>query len=129
MLNGVQRSKELLVIEDDLLLKILIARAIALIDPEVRVDWASTAEEAAEMLSSKTYAGVLSDIFLSGGKTGLDLWEEVHARSPQIPFVMMSSMDLGDYFQRFEARTCPPFLSKPFKVNELTEALQGHLLK
>jgi hypothetical protein len=38
-------------------------------------------------------------------------------------------MDLGEYFQRFDARTCPPFLPKPFKVNELADALQGHLLR
>jgi DNA-binding NtrC family response regulator len=121
--------RELLVIEDDLPLKMLIARTIALIDPEVRVDWAATAEEAAEKLSCKTYLGVLSDIFLAGGKTGLDLWEEVHARTPDLPFVIMSSMDLGEYFQRFDARSCPPFLAKPFRVNELADALQGHLLR
>jgi DNA-binding NtrC family response regulator len=121
--------KELLVIEDDLNLKALIARTIALISPDTLVDWAATAEEASKKLSSKSYVGVLSDIFLAGGKSGLDLFDEVHARTPDLPFVIMSSMDLGEYFQHFEAKTCPPFLPKPFRVNDLAEALQGHLLR
>jgi DNA-binding NtrC family response regulator len=123
------RPKELLVIEDDLPLRIVIERAVAQLAPGVHVDWASTAEEATEKLSSRSYLGVLSDIFLAGGKTGLDLWEEVHARSPLLPFVLMSSMDLGEYFQHFESKPCPPFLAKPFRVNELTDTISSHLLR
>jgi DNA-binding NtrC family response regulator len=122
-------NKELLILEDDISLKILIARTIAMIDPAVQIDWASTVDEATAKIAKKDYAGVLSDIFVSGGKTGLDLWDQVHARHPELPFVMMSSMDLGDYFQHFDAQACPPFLPKPFRVSDLADALQGHLLK
>jgi DNA-binding NtrC family response regulator len=120
--------KKLLVVEDDAQVRLLIERTIAQVDDGIRLDWAGTIEEALAKISLKSYLGVLSDIYLPGPKTGLDLWEAVHSEHPELPFVIMSSMDLGEYLQAFETRQCPPFLAKPFRVNELAAAVRGHLL-
>lgn len=64
---------------------------------------------------------VLSDVIMPGGKSGVDLAEQLAATRPGLPVVLCSGYTGGD---QGRARAGDwPFLSKPFSLESLAQAL------
>jgi PAS domain S-box-containing protein len=64
---------------------------------------------------------VLSDVIMPGGKSGVDLAEQLAATRPGLPIVLCSGYTGGD---QGRARAGDwPFLSKPFSLETLAQAL------
>jgi len=64
---------------------------------------------------------VLSDVIMPGGKTGVDLAEQLAADRPGLPVVLCSGYTGGD---QGRARAGDwPFISKPFSLETLAQAL------
>jgi CheY-like chemotaxis protein len=64
---------------------------------------------------------VLSDVIMPGGKSGVDLAEQLAADRPGLPVVLCSGYTGGD---QSRARAGDwPFLSKPFSLESLAQAL------
>jgi FixJ family two-component response regulator len=64
---------------------------------------------------------VLSDVIMPGGKSGVDLAEQLAATRPGLPVVLCSGYTGGD---QGRARAGDwPFLSKPFSLETLAQAL------
>src|SRR3712207_4701738 len=68
-----------LVVEDDLTLKSFWSHILNDMYKKNKIDWASSEEEAETMIrnrwmKAKPYDLVISDIFLAGQKTGIELW-------------------------------------------------------
>jgi DNA-binding NtrC family response regulator len=121
-------NAKVLVVEDDVDLKVILERILLKIDPALKYEWVTTAEEAAVELRRDHYALVIADFTLEGKGTGIDLWELVQERYPHIPFMMMSALDVEMFFKLVgRNRTCPIFLPKPFYSGECRQVIESLL--
>lgn len=126
------QGKKVFIVEDDIELSAMIDRILKTIDPSVRIDWATSAEEAITRLNGTAltngnppYDLIIADIFLEGPKTGLDFWRRCSEDFPDIPLVITSGLSLDKYFKVVGHDTIsPPFLSKPFTVGECRNLLE-----
>lgn len=129
------RRQRVLVVEDDMELTGPIDRAIRSISPLVNIEWVTSTEAAISRIENgistrngKPYDLVLADIFLEGSLTGVDLWRICQSCLPEVPVVLMSGLPVDRFFNTLgENVISPPYLSKPFKVGECKQLLQGIL--
>ncbi len=121
-------NPSILVVEDDRNLSNAVHRALKRAFKSATIVWVTTAEEAETKLSQQSFNVVLSDLTLCGTKTGIDLWRTCKANHQTTPFVMMSGMPVAQFLDRMKAETQPPpFLPKPFHVEELFQMLREYL--
>jgi DNA-binding NtrC family response regulator len=72
------------------------------------------------------YDLVISDIFLEGADSGLDLYEHCQQEFPEMPVLVMSGVKQCKLSGMIgSSNICPPFLQKPFRVSACREALQS----
>lgn len=116
----VQTPSRVLLVEDD-------PQVAELIDAMLRdlghsVVRAGGVEEALSRLEQdKGIQLVLSDVIMPGGKSGVDLAEQLAATRPGLPVVLCSGYTGGD---QGRARAGDwPFISKPFSLETLAQAL------
>jgi len=121
--NGIRKS--VLVIEDDVSVSNLIERVLRGISPSLQLDWSTSAEDALSFFDSATteptacpYQLVICDFYLEGPKTGLEFWYFFRQRYPDVPFVLMSSVPLEDFFEPDDSSEVPYFLKKPFDIGQ-----------
>jgi response regulator of citrate/malate metabolism len=91
-------SNRVLIVEDDLSLmpfwSLILRRCLS----GAKIDWAVSCEQAKEFLSqadsSKSpYAMIITDIFLAGSDTGIDLLNSAEAQNSVAPKVLVTSAD------------------------------------
>jgi CheY-like chemotaxis protein len=133
--KALARPKSVLVVEDDPWIRPVLEGVVASIDPRIRVDWFESAEEAIAALEARRrdpvqgpYDLIVADIFLDGPSTGLDLWRECEDRFRETPIVVISSLPKERFQLALEKdETSPPFLEKPFSLEEARILLDGYL--
>jgi len=126
---------QILIVEDDLALTTVIDQVLYTIDPHIKCEWVTSAEQAAakikERLSESTdhpYDLILADIFLEGNKSGLELWEFCRDQFPDMPIVLTSALPVDKFLASIgESMICPPYLPKPFHAGECRQVLEGML--
>lgn len=133
-----QKKYKILIVEDDQCLELIIKKTLSSMGYEVDVHWLQSAEQAIQFLDIlKQQMGavnvdlVLSDIFTPGNSNGIDLAKYIQTKLPNLPIVMMSSMNATEYLSQMKntAEQIPPFLSKPFRPKDMKQTLEGMLLK
>jgi DNA-binding response OmpR family regulator len=102
------RAPRVLVVTDDLDLEPVCRSALRALDPELRLDWARTSEQALGKLRSQPYEAAVVDAVLGRHR-------------PQLPVILMASLP-QDVVAPASGR---PFLRKPFDVQELRRLLQA----
>ena len=130
-------TTRVLVVEDDEDLQTVLSFALKKIDAQMQIDWFTSAEDALEKLkagmsdpSLPKYNLVVADIFLSKAKTGVDLWLACEKTRPKIDFLLISGMDLGDFFKLVGNNVLPPpYLGKPFSPDRFREVVSALLNK
>ena len=119
-------ERRVLLLEDDRTIREAVAEALA--RKEIAVDQADTVERFRELLASGTPALALMDRHVRG-TDALELLDEVWARQPGLPVVMMSSAAQPEDVRAVLARGVRSFLAKPFALATLVatveEALRG----
>ncbi len=126
--EGPWQGKQLLIVEDDVLLQTLFNQTLKKIAPEVWIEWVTTVEEAEARLKERTFDLILSDYSLTGLQTGLDLWETCMKRYPKTPFVIISGLSIPDFIERMRGhKNTPPFLPKPFFPGELKQLVRTYI--
>lgn len=131
-----QAGRSVFVVEDDLELSAVIDRILISIDPTLKLEWATSAEEAISTLERKSkntannpYDLMICDIFLEGARTGLDLWKYCHAQYPDMKIVIISGMELDKLTSLLDSdEPAPIFLSKPFSVSDCSNLLERLLI-
>jgi|FLYM01.1.fsa_nt_gi response regulator of citrate/malate metabolism len=126
-LSKVVRHPKILVVEDDVSYEPLWRKVFQEIDPEIEYAWCTNASEAQKILEKTLRDGeywdlVIADIFLSGSRTGLDLWER--CGEPVENMIIVSSVEyskLLDYIG--PAATPPVYLRKPLNLKECISAV------
>ena len=123
--------KKILIVENEHIYRPLWEYVLQQVDENIWVDWSAEALEAERKIlecsiKSGGYDLVFADIFLSGSKTGLELWRHKGSRLKKIIFT--SSMDYSRFLKIFDcARDQPPYLKKPFDVNQCIHMIDDFL--
>ena len=118
-------QKSLLVIEDDLSLVQFIDTILEEKCHGLEWEYVTNGEAALELIhrrakfrGSNPYSLVISDIFLAGELSGLDVWLECQERYPEMPFVITSHLSFDRYFSIVRgAKNCPVYLPKPLTLS------------
>ncbi len=130
-----QLPKSLLIIEDDLSVIEYFEAVLDHLRPGLDFDYATSAEEAMELIRSRgrigeepPYSLVIADIFLDGDMTGFDSWLECSKEFPDMPFVITSSLSLDRYLAILSGfDNCPTFLPKPLTVGRCKAVIEEYL--
>ena len=130
------KKKRVLLVEDDYTLEPFWRMISQKLEGQPEFEWV-TSESAAERAISKghskgwSYDVIICDIFLSGGKTGIDLWRKCRGEATE--FVFTSGISI-DKFERVLSGSTGhhPFLMKPLDplacvstINTLLKAGSG----
>ena len=118
-----------LIVEDDLSLEPLWRKVIQDVASDVQVYWATTEEQAEKFIRSKVHNGetfdlIIADIFLSGERTGLDLWKRYGEVTSN--FIVTSVMPEKKAAQMLGGLAPLPFyLQKPADPNQCKKVIQS----
>ncbi len=116
-------QKRVLIIEDDLTAISLWKELLSGVGEKVLIEWASCEEDARFMLwnsilEDRKYDLVITDIYLSSHRTGLDLWKSFHEEF-QGKFIVVSGIDYQKLLKTLGPGLDRPFfLHKPFQFEE-----------
>jgi response regulator of citrate/malate metabolism len=115
----------ILVVEDDITFQPIWAYIIDRVHGKANLDWVSSVAEAEEkmlslMASGSAYDLIVSDIFLLGSETGIDLWTKYHQQFHE-SIVLVSTSDPMQITLQFKGKGSPSYLQKPLNVHEAIE--------
>ncbi len=126
-----QRTARILIVEDDFTMEPLWNYVITEVSPGAHVKWVFT-EEAAERLigqkrqHSEEFDLVICDIFLSGTRTGIDLWKRYGEGPTQ--FLLMSVVSPQKFSKLLGEETVTPFyVQKPLSPKACIETVRAML--
>lgn len=81
-----------------------------------KLDWAVSEKVASKMLKEHYYDVVISDIFLSGGKTGVDIWKTINPE--HCTYIFSSSIHQKYFAKLIDGEQRPYlFLEKPLDID------------
>jgi DNA-binding NtrC family response regulator len=125
---------KVLVIEDDACLEPVLTGTLQAIDRNVEVYWTDSALEALMAIDAakrdkvEGFDLVVSDIFLPGDITGLDLWRACYEHYPETPFLLTSGMSVDRFLRSIpDNMSAPAYLAKPFYAGECRQLVEGLL--
>lgn len=118
----------ILVVEDDPTFKPIWNYILESADRHSRLTWANSVDAAEEKMQRAFDQGrgfdlVIADIFLSGNKTGFDLWQEYEAQLVG-RMLMVSSLDRLKMMRLMSGHSNPPpYIRKPLVLEECIETI------
>lgn len=136
-MNMEHNVKKILIVEDDMALKPIWEKFFRLFSDRLRLEWAVSCEEATKMVQSANETGasyflIISDIFLAGSKTGIQLLNTPEVLASHAKTVLISAADREDVISKYGHEVPDTVvISKPFNFrlyNPLFKnLLNGHL--
>lgn len=108
----------ILIVEDDAALKPLWLSVLDRVAPEAQIDWVLTEEAAERAIRNKIAVGelydlVIADIFLSGKRSGIDLWKRYGKNGCE--FIFVSGASPEKITAMLKGERTPIFLHKPIQ--------------
>lgn len=128
-----KQKLSVLIVEDDITMQPIWEAVLREVSPLVSIKW-SKSEEGAEILMNQKISAdqdfdlVVADIYLSGFKTGIDLWEKY--RFSDSLFLFTSSMGIKDFavaIKKYENDYVPFFMKKPIRKPVAVETIKAML--
>jgi DNA-binding NtrC family response regulator len=127
-LAGSDQRRSVLVVDDDLSIKPMMAKVLYSIDSELNLSWATNLEEAKTILHKRKQGLVISDYLLGENETGLELWDFCRKKYPAIPFIMISGLTVQSIERVIgELDQWPMLLHKTRSMRECREVIQSVL--
>lgn len=119
-------NSKILLVEDDPQWQLIISRALKLVDPKLLIDTVTNVSEAKlSLFLNPDYSLVISDYFLEGHQSGLDLWKVSQHNSHMIPYLFVSGLQKSEFEILFDqmdpdhGNHRPFYMSKPFDLEKL----------
>ena len=119
-MNMGQYVRKILIVEDDLALKPIWEKFFKLMAAGTVIEWAVSCEEAFKMINQTNEAGssyflIISDIFLAGSKTGMELINSSEVANSKAKTVLISAADSDEVIEKFGHLVQDTIvISKPF---------------
>ncbi len=117
--------KKILLIEDEILIRSSLARALGK-DGYV-VSEAKDYSEAIEELKAKGYDLAIVDLYLEDGLHGIDLIREIHRWSPQARIMVITAFGTPEVREAAMMEGIDRFYDKPFEVMDIRRAVREML--
>jgi putative two-component system response regulator len=114
-----------LVVDDERAVRELIARILGRLG--YRSVIAESPEAAIEHVERDDFSVVLTDINMPGYISGLELIDELHARRPSLPIILVTGSADEENLQDALNRGAAGFVTKPFKAKELGDKVAAVL--
>ena len=99
-----------------------LAEGLRLHSKRLKVVTASNAERAADMLRTRKFDVVLTDLNMSG-MNGYQVLREVDQRQPGTPVIIMSAYSRNSVADRLEGLRFTGYLEKPLDLSEVVKAI------
>jgi DNA-binding NarL/FixJ family response regulator len=112
----------MLLVDDHTLVRRAVAGLLKSYIDGVEVSEAGGADEAIRLLSATPHDVALVDVRLSG-RDGLDLLREMRSAWPDLPVIMLSSFDNGEYVKAALAEGAAGYLLKDTTPEDLVQAI------
>jgi DNA-binding NarL/FixJ family response regulator len=112
----------ILLVDDHTLVRRGLAQVVAICVESAEVTEAGNTEEAVELLASETYDVALIDIRMPG-RDGLSLLREIRSSWPNLPVIMLSSYDDGEYVKAALGEGAAGYLLKDTTPEDLAQAI------
>jgi CheY-like chemotaxis protein len=115
--DGWYLGKSVLLVEDDVSVEPIWRLIFSHARQKTTLDWVTSETGAQRLILLKQERGlsydlIITDIFLSGCKTGIDLWRENQLKGTA--FIFTSNVSALKFSQFFACeKGCPPFIAKP----------------
>lgn len=127
-------TKRILIVEDDRTMEPLWAYILEKVDNKNAYEWVASEGEAERKIEDSLLDGqhfdlVISDIFLSGTRTGLDLWRRFS--EPLRGKLILMSAVTKIKFQNYlgTSPTAPVYIQKPLDIHDCIETVYFMLHK
>lgn len=122
-----QSTKSVLIVEDDITAEPIWEYILDRAEKNTHMTWATSVKEAdlrlrAAISEGRPYDLLISDIFLSGSLTGIDLWSRFQALMPAA-IILMSTIHPIKMQSYFKGQTAPIYLQKPLNMHETIETV------
>lgn len=130
--NKAMAPFEVLIVEDDPSFEPMWEYVLDHLSRTANYDWAFSVHEAERLIAinqalGKDYDLIITDIFLSGSNTGVDLWEKYNDKLNG-NIIVVSSIEKDKMNQYFGARDLQPFyLKKPLDPDQCTLLINSFL--
>ena len=128
--NELETTKErVLILEDDFTFKPLWTSVIKHECPDAHIDWVQTEEAAERCIQLRRKMGqkydlVVADIFLSGRKTGIDLWTRFGQTIENFVFVSSLPRDKFDTLVSADDKRYPVYIQKPLRASVCADVVR-----
>lgn len=119
------KKVKVLVIDNDPLFRGLVSQVIEL-QGAVVTSIGSCTDALEVMARGEFYDLVLSDIDLGGRCSGIDIASKLHSDNPDSLIMLMSGSSPDEITRRNGSLGNFPLLMKPFRISELTEAIERY---
>lgn len=110
-------SHTVLVVEDDILIRLMVVEALQ-DDGYAVIQAANVFEAIAAVGRNPSFDALVTDVDMPGNLTGLDLAEMVSSVSPSTQIIVVSGRDVSS-----DIRTGWTFMTKPYSLNQLLNLL------
>lgn len=134
--DSIEKKKStinILVVEDDLSLEPIWFHILNKLCSPVQYDWAYSYAEADRYIKKadkkKSYYDlILSDVFIYGAKSGIDLWNEQQDKlHPNI--ILMSSIEPDKIKNYLKTKKVPDYIQKPIDIEATVHLLNQHIVR
>lgn len=124
-------QKHILIVDDDIELGALLAKAVSDMSPSYTVKLARDVDEAlVQVRRSQTTENVfdlvITDIKMTG-LNGLELLEALHALAPGLRAIAMTAYTSSEIARRAEELSVQAYMTKPFMISEFREVVRNTL--
>ena len=126
-----QYAPRVLIVEDDVTMEALWVYTIDKVAPGAYIQWVTSEEAAEHAINKQLYRHrpfdlVISDVFLSSSKTGIDLWRQYSDAGMSFLFMsVISPTKFAGLIGKNEPT--PPYLQKPLNPDDCTRSLSALL--
>lgn len=117
----------ILVVEDDITSEPIWEHILERVDERATMVWATSVNEADQLIrdalaEDAPFDLVISDIFLSGSLTGIDLWQRFRNRM-KAPIILMSGIEHMKLQKYLRGIGEPVYLPKPLNMHDTIETV------
>lgn len=125
------KKQRILIVEDDVTFEPIWQSIIGKANRFAALDWATSVQEAEVLIAEAQLSGnphqlVISDIFLSGSRTGIDLWQQYRSLFHE-RFILVSAAGQMKMLKSIRGQGEPIYLQKPLVISEAITTVYGLL--
>lgn len=87
---------------------------------------ACSGEQALDLLATRSFSGIVSDLLMPGGIGGAEIYDWVCRHQPHLKssFLFITGNTMDEYAVAIRERTGAPFIQKPFRIALLLELIR-----